>query len=171
MKMRKIQTAIGLSVALLIGVICSAQETKRSGGFAVVGTSVLIDKEFTNKAALNAGIGVFVGEYFSVGANFDMFIFKDPKFVNAKGDFRIYPLSNAKEVMPVVILQPGYVLYSQNNVKGTASIDLLLGVMAKPVKKKGIGVSLAAGYSKFGFKTNGVAAYNDAIKVQAGILF
>lgn len=164
--MSRFITAILLSV--IIAQTGIAQQKK---GYASVGASTLIVKDFNNKASLNAGIGFMTGQYFSAGVAFDLFIFKDPKFVIPKADFRIYPMKNDNEVSPFVALQPGYVMYNQGKVKGAASIDLLLGVMARPVQKKGIGVNLAVGYSKFGFKTEGVAAYNDAVKIQAGILF
>src|SRR5690606_33890409 len=152
-----------LFVLILSAINSFSQEQKN--GFAHGGAYTLLVKDFDHKAALNAGIGFKAGSYFSAGISFDLCIFKDPKFVIPKADFRIYPVRNDKEINPFVALQPGYVLYNQNNTKGSAAIDLLAGVMARPVKKKGIGLSLAAGYSKFGFKHKSASAvYTDAFK-------
>lgn len=156
-------------ISVLLSGVCLAQQKK---GHAYIGTGILVGKEISNKVNMNAGVGFSIGNYLSAGLAFDLYIFKDPKFVIPKADFRIYPMSNVKEVSPFVALQPGYVLYNQKNVKGAASIDLLAGIMARPVEKKGIGVALAVGYSKFGFKhTSSSAIYTDAFKIQAGILF
>lgn len=157
-----------LLLSLIISVSTFCQQKK---GYATVGASTIIIKDFNNKAAINAGIGFLAGDYFSAGVAFDLFIFKDPKFIIPKADFRIYPVKNSKEVSPFVAIQPGYVMYNQAKTKGAAAIDVMGGIMARPVSKKGIGVSLAAGFSKFGFTVNGTTAYNDAVKIQAAILF
>lgn len=172
-----------VAIALLLFPITIIAQTKpaqkkKSKGYAQFGVSFFSAKETQLETGLVAGVGVAPHQNFSIGANFEFYLFgQDARYTEGYFDFRFYFVSNKKPVSPYISIQPGYVFYNgSTNIIGTTiktsgdmAFNAFFGVKANP--KKGLGPFFNIGYSSKGFKTNNLKYSYDGFKAQLGIIF